>query len=50
MAFRANKIMPNGSGVVNSLDFSRADRVLFDFDSRQVVQVVPGQIQFWTKF
>ena len=43
----ANKIVPSGSGVDSSLDFSHADRVLFDFDSRQVV---PRLIQFWTKF
>ena len=34
------------SGVDSSQDCSYGDRVLFDFDSRQVV---PGLIQFETK-
>jgi len=43
----ANKIELSGSGVDSSRDCSRVDRVLVDIHSGWVV---PGLIQFWTKF
>ena len=43
----ANETVPSGSGVNSSWDCSCVDRVLVDIYSGWVV---PGLIQFWTKF